>query len=136
MGVEPFLVASTINVALGQRLVRTICEHCKIPRRITDGEFASLKENIPVELLDDHRDFFMGKGCSVCHDTGYRGRMGIYEILEMSDFIREAIMRRADANEIKKIAVKNGMITLLEDGFKKAIAGQTTIEEILRVIHE
>lgn len=136
MGVEPFLVASTINVAIGQRLVRMICEHCKVPRRITAGEFDALKENIPVEVLDDHRDFFIGKGCTVCHDTGYRGRMGIYEILEMNDFIREAIMRRADAGEVKKIAVKNGMTTLLEDGFKKAVAGQTTIEEILRVIHE
>ncbi|HTP57076.1 MAG TPA: ATPase, T2SS/T4P/T4SS family [Candidatus Paceibacterota bacterium] len=136
MGVEPFLVASTVNVALGQRLVRMICPHCKAPRRITEGEFAALKETIPAELLDDHRDFFQGKGCDVCHDTGYLGRMGIYEILEVNDFIREAVMRRADAGEVKKIAIKNGMVTLLEDGFTKAIAGLTTIEEILRVIHE
>jgi type II secretory ATPase GspE/PulE/Tfp pilus assembly ATPase PilB-like protein len=136
MGIEPFLIASTVNVAIGQRLVRMICPHCKVPRRITEGEFAALKETVPAEIIDDHRDFFQGKGCSVCHDTGYLGRMGIYEILEMSDFIREAIMRRADANEVKKIAVKNGMVTLLEDGFLKAIDGRTTIEEILRVIHE
>jgi general secretion pathway protein E len=136
MGVEPFLVASTVNVALGQRLVRTICPHCKVPRRITEGEFTALKENIPIALLDDHRDFFVGKGCAICHDTGYLGRMGVYEILEVNDFIREAIMRRADAGEVKKIAVKNGMVTLLEDGFSKAVAGETTIEEILRVIHE
>ncbi len=136
MGVEPFLVASTVNVALGQRLVRTICPHCKVPRRITEGEFTALKENIPIALLDDHRDFFMGKGCAICHDTGYLGRMGVYEILEVNDFIREAIMRRADAGEVKKIAIKNGMVTLLEDGFAKALTGDTTIEEILRVIHE
>ncbi len=136
MGVEPFLVASTVNVALGQRLVRMICPHCKAPRRITEGEFTALKETIPAELLDDHRDFFQGKGCDVCHHTGYLGRMGIYEVLEVNDFIREAIMRRADAGEVKKIAVKNGMTTLLEDGFMKAVAGLTTIEEILRVIHE
>lgn len=136
MGVEPFLVASTVNVALGQRLVRMICPHCKEPRRITDGEFAALKETIPAELLDEHRDFFQGKGCDVCHHTGYLGRMGIYEVLEVNDFIREAVMRRADAGEVKKIAVKNGMVTLLEDGFAKAVAGLTTIEEILRVIHE
>jgi type II secretory ATPase GspE/PulE/Tfp pilus assembly ATPase PilB-like protein len=136
MGVEPFLVASTVNVAIGQRLVRMICEHCKIPRRITDAEFEALQENIPVAVLDDHRDFFIGKGCTICHDTGYRGRMGVYEILEMNDAIREAVMRRADAGEVKKIAVKSGMTTLLEDGFNKAVAGKTTIEEILRVIHE
>lgn len=136
MGIEPFLVASTVNVAIGQRLVRMICPSCKVARRITDGEFTALKENIPATILGDNRDFFMGKGCSVCADTGYRGRMGIYEILEMNDFVREALMRRADAGEIKKIAIKNGMTTLLEDGFKKAIAGRTTIEEILRVVHE
>lgn len=136
MGVEPFLVASTVNVAIGQRLVRTICPHCKVPRRITEAEFNSLKEHVPADILDDHHDFFIGKGCAVCHDTGYLGRIGIYEILEVNDFVREAIMRRADAGEVKKIAVKNGMTTLLEDGFKKAVAGLTTIEEILRVIHE
>ncbi|HUO75476.1 MAG TPA: ATPase, T2SS/T4P/T4SS family [Candidatus Paceibacterota bacterium] len=136
MSVEPFLVASTVNVALGQRLVRMICPHCKEPRRITEGEFSALKDTIPAELLDDHRDFFQGKGCAVCHDTGYLGRMGIYEVLEVNDFIREAVMRHADAGEVKKIAVKNGMTTLLEDGFTKAVAGLTTIEEILRVIHE
>lgn len=136
MGVEPFLVASTVNVAMGQRLLRMICQHCKVARRITEGEFNALKENIPAELLDDHHDFFQGKGCDVCHHSGYHGRMGIYEILEMNDFIREAVMRHADAGEIKKIAIKSGMTTLLEDGFRKAVAGLTTIEEILRVIHE
>lgn len=136
MGVEPFLVASTVNVAIGQRLVRMICPDCKVPRRITEGEFNALKENIPAAILDDHRNFSQGKGCAVCNHTGYRGRMGIYEIMEMNDFIREAIMRRADAGEIKKIAIKNGMTTLLEDGFKKAVEGRTTIEEILRVVHE
>ncbi|MEK7638329.1 MAG: ATPase, T2SS/T4P/T4SS family [Patescibacteria group bacterium] len=136
MGVEPFLVASTVNVAIGQRLVRTICNDCKVPRRITDGEFNALKENIPAAILDDHRNFAQGKGCAVCNHTGYRGRMGIYEVLEMNDFIREALMRRADAGEVKNIAIKNGMTTLLEDGFMKAVEGHTTIEEILRVIHE
>jgi len=136
MGIEPFLVASTVNVAIGQRLVRVICESCKVPRRITEGEFNALKENIPEEILGDHHDFFQGKGCALCGNTGYRSRIGIYEILEMNDFIREALMRRADAGEIKKIAIKSGMTTLLEDGFRKAVEGRTTIEEILRVIHE
>lgn len=136
MGVEPFLVASTINVAIGQRLVRMICEECRVPRPITEGEFSALKESVPESILDDHRNFFQGKGCAACNDTGYRGRMGIYEILEMNDFIREAVMRRADSGEVKKLAVKNGMTTLLDDGFKKALEGHTTIEEILRVIHE
>jgi len=136
MGIEPFLVASTVNVAIGQRLVRMICEHCKEPRRITDSEFQSLSEHLPKEVLADHRDFFQGKGCAECGDSGYFERMGIYEVIEVNDFIREAILRRADAGEIKKIAIKNGMTTLLMDGFKKAVAGLTTIEEIMRVIRE
>ena len=136
MGVEPFLVASTINVAIGQRLVRMICQKCKTKKRITEAEFNNLAEYIPKEVLDNHKDFYYGKGCSVCNQSGYFSRMGIYEVLEMNDFIREAIMRRADAGEVKKIAIKNGMVPLLEDGFKKALAGFTTIEEILRVVRE
>ena len=136
MGVEPFLVASTVNIAIGQRLVRMICPQCKTKKRLTDAEFDSLKDHLPIDIVDNHRDFYYGKGCAECGDTGYFSRMGLYEVLEINDFIREAIMRRADAGEIKKIAIKNGMVTLLEDGFKKAIEGLTTIEEILRVVNE
>ena len=136
MGIEPFLVASTVNVAIGQRLIRMICEHCKESIKITDAEFQALSENLPKDVMGNNRDFFHGKGCPECGDTGYFERMGIYEVIEVNDFIREAILRRADAGEIKKIAIKNGMSTLLMDGFKKALAGFTTIEEILRVIRE
>jgi len=136
MGIEPFLIASTVNIAIGQRLVRMICPQCKTKKHLTDAEFDSLKDHLSIEVVDNHRDFYYGKGCAECGDTGYFSRMGLYEILEINDFIREAIMRRADAGEIKKIAIKNGMVTLLEDGFKKAIAGLTTIEEILRVVNE
>jgi type II secretory ATPase GspE/PulE/Tfp pilus assembly ATPase PilB-like protein len=136
MGIEPFLVASTVNVAIGQRLVRTICQECRTQKRITEAEYESLAGQLTLELMADHKDFFYGKGCPACGNTGYFGRIGVYEVLEMNDFIREAIMRRADAGEIKKIAIKNGMITLIQDGFKKALAGLTTIEELLRVVHE
>jgi len=136
MGVEPFLVASTVNIAIGQRLIRMICVHCKEPKKITDSEFDNLKRNIPEEVLDNHRDFFYGKGCDKCGGSGYFDRAGIYEVMEMNDFIKEAVMRRADAGEVIKIAVKNGMTTLIEDGFQKALDGLTTIEEILRVVHE
>jgi type II secretory ATPase GspE/PulE/Tfp pilus assembly ATPase PilB-like protein len=136
MGVEPFLVASTINIAIGQRLVRVLCQSCKKKRRLTESEFQNLADIIPLEILKNHREFYFPKGCKLCGNDGYYDRMGIYEILEINDFIRDAIIRRADAGEIKKLAVKNGMITLLEDGFRKAVAGYTTIEEILRVVHE
>jgi len=136
MGVEPFLVASTVNIAIGQRLIRMICSHCKVEKKITEAEFENLKNILPEDVLEDHKDFFYGKGCPECGGSGYYDRMGLYEVLEINDFIREAIMRRADAREIKKIAEKNGMISLLEDGFQKAIDGYTTIEEILRVLNE
>ena len=136
MGIEPFLVASTINIAIGQRLVRMICPHCKTKKKLTDAEFDHLKDILPPEVIDSHRDFYYGKGCSECGDSGYFDRMGLYEVLEINDFIREAIMRRADAGEVKKIAIKNGMVPLLEDGFQKALKGFTTIEEILRVVNE
>lgn len=136
MGVEPFLVASTINVAIGQRLVRVLCQTCKAKKTLTEAEFKSLAQTIPPEILGDDKDFYEAKGCKVCNNTGYYDRMGIYEILEVNDFIRDAIIRRVDAGEIKKIAVKNGMVTLLEDGVRKARAGYTTIEEILRVVHD
>ncbi|MDO8495626.1 MAG: ATPase, T2SS/T4P/T4SS family [bacterium] len=136
MGVEPFLVASTVNVAIGQRLVRMLCQTCKYKKEITEAEFQNLVENIPAAILGKNREFYFGKGCDDCGGSGYYDRMGIYEVLEMNDFIREAVMRRADAGEVKKIAIKNGMTTLLEDGFKKALNGLTTIQEILRVVHE
>ncbi len=136
MGIEPFLVASTVNIAISQRLVRMICQNCKTKKRITDAEFDSLAEHLSVEVLDNHRDFYYGKGCEACGGSGYFDRMGIYEILEMNDFITQAIMRHADAGEIRKIAIKSGMVPILEDGFRKALAGLTTIEEILRVVRE
>lgn len=136
MKIEPFLIASTVNIAIAQRLVRKICKDCKVKKKITDAEFKSLSEVLPPEILGSHREFYEGKGCKECDDSGYKGRIGIYEILEIADEVREAIMRRADAGEIQKIAIKNGMITMLQDGFQKAVDGVTTIEEILRVIHE
>lgn len=136
MGIEPFLVASTVTIALGQRLVRMICPHCKVEKKLTEAEFENLKNILPAEIIGNHRNFYYGKGCAECGDSGYFSRMGLYEVLEVNDFIREAIMRRADAGEVKKIAVKNGMVPLLEDGFKKAVAGYTTIEEVLRVVNE
>lgn len=136
MGIEPFLIASTVNIAIGQRLVRKICPDCKMKRKLTNAEFKSLSEALPIGAIKADMEFYVGQGCAACDDSGYRGRIGIHEVLEVDDVVREAIMRRADAGEIKTIAIKRGMTTMLEDGFKKALEGVTTIEEILRVIHE
>ena len=136
MKIEPFLIASTVNVAMGQRLVRKICQDCKEERQITDAEFKSLTEVLPANLLTRGLKFYAGKGCATCEHTGYKSRIGIHEVMEMNEEIREAIMRRANSDEIQKIAVKHGTVPMLEDGFQKALIGLTTIEEILRVIHE
>ncbi len=136
LGVEPFLIASTLNIAIGQRLVRTICSDCKVKKTFTETELSALNDAFPATLLKDHKVFYKGEGCARCNHSGYKGRIGIHEVLEVDEKIRELIMRRANADEIRKSAIDNGMITMTEDGFEKAIAGVTTIEEILRVFHE
>lgn len=137
MKIEPFLLASTVNIAIGQRLVRKICSECKIKKKISEEELKSLSGALSAGFLDKKElVFYIGQGCANCNNSGYKGRIGIYEVLEMDDELRQAVVRRADASEIKKISVKNGMTPMLEDGLQKALAGVTTIEEILRVIHE
>lgn len=135
MGVPSFLVASTVNVAMGQRLVRKLCEKCKKMRKLTAAEIKSLSEVIPPDEVEG-KNFYRGEGCSVCAGTGYLGRLGIREVLEINNEVRSLIMQRASAQEIKDAAVRNGMTTMLVDGVRKAAEGLTTIEEVLRIIHE
>jgi len=135
MGIPPFLVASTVNIAMGQRLVRTVCKECKEERVLTPEEMMSVKEIIP-DLPQKSRVFYVGKGCGACDGTGYRGRIGIREMLEINEEIRQLIMNRATAQQIKEAAVKNGMTTMIQDGVQKALQGVTTLEEVLRIIHE
>ena len=133
MGVPPFLVASTVNIAMGQRLVRTICPDCRKERKLSAEEERSLKEILP-ELPSSK--FYKGEGCANCNHTGYQGRIGVREVMETNDEIRKLIMNRADAREIKNAAVRNGMMTMIQDGVSKAAQGLTTLEEVLRIIHE
>ncbi|OGI64950.1 hypothetical protein A3A95_02245 [Candidatus Nomurabacteria bacterium RIFCSPLOWO2_01_FULL_39_18] len=136
MKIESFLVASTVSVAIGQRLVRKICEKCKERKTVTDEEYKWLSETLSDQTLLQNRNYFQGKGCESCNGSGYRGRIVIAEVLVADEEIRTAILRKASASEIKQIAMKNGMTTMLVDGFKKAVLGLTTIEEVLRVTHE
>lgn len=140
MKVEPFLIASTINVVIGQRLVRKICPNCKNKKKFSVIELQALGKIVPKEILEnnilDKESFYYGEGCSQCENTGYKGRIGIFEVLEMTDATREGVMKRLDSSEIKDIAVHEGMTTLLEDGFSKARDGITTVEEVLRVTYE
>lgn len=135
MGVPPFLVASTINIAMGQRLVRRICSECKKERVMTDDDRASLGEIFP-EILTIKTPFFIGAGCAACSGKGYMGRIGVREVLEVNNDIRHLIMNHGSSQEIKEAAVKNGMTPMLKDGFIKAQQGLTSIEEVLRIINE
>lgn len=136
MGIEPFLVASTVNIAIGQRLVRKICESCKEEYRPTDAEKDRLRAVVSDKIWKAYDTFFIGKGCSVCGGSGYKGRVGIYEVLEVRDEIRDLIVSKASSDAIQTAAVKNGMTTMLEDGFAKAGRGLTSVAEVLRVIQE
>lgn len=136
MGVEPFLVASTVNVIIGQRLVRKICEFCKAPVTINRED---ILKYIPEEIILNHFgeqgviEVSEGRGCGICHGTGYSGRIGVFEVIEMSEKIKKLIMQKSDSGEIAKEAIAEGMTTLLDDGLEKVKRGITTIKEVLRV---
>ena len=136
MGVESYLAASTIHASIGQRLVRKICENCKEEKNISKAEYASMGETVPKHILDIYKKSYRGKGCSECAQSGYKRRICINEVLLVDDDIRQAILHKASANEIHRIAIENGMTPMIEDGFRKVAEGITTVEEILRVIHE
>jgi type IV pilus assembly protein PilB len=129
MGVEPFLISSTLEAVLGQRLLRSICGHCRAPYRPNDALLAEL--GVSRGDIGD-KQFFYGKGCDTCNNTGYKGRKGIYELLKVTDPIRELINERAPTVTIKQKAIELGMITLRQDGLRSIFAGDTTIEEVLR----
>ncbi len=136
MGIDAYLVASTINIAIGQRLVRKICTNCKKQSVITKAAEETLSA-VPLKTPVKQGDiFYSGAGCEACGGTGYSGRLCISEVLVADNAIREAILRKASAADLRKIAIVSGMTTMLEDGFAKARAGGTTIEEILRVVYE
>jgi type II secretory ATPase GspE/PulE/Tfp pilus assembly ATPase PilB-like protein len=136
MGVDPYLVASTVNVAIGQRLVRKICEQCREGYTLSEGEQASLNGVLLPGQLNAEQTFYRGKGCEACDGSGYAGRLGIHEVMVIDPELREAILKKASAANLKEIAKKNGMITMFADGFMKAEAGKTTIEEVLRTVNE
>lgn len=136
MKIEPFLVASTVSIAIGQRLVRKICENCKEKKSVTEQEYKRLLETVPENILSNNKEFFYGKGCRKCNDTGYKGRLVIAEVLVADESIRKTILSKGGASDIKELSIKAGMTTMLVDGFQKALKGLTTIEEVLRVTHE
>jgi len=129
MGVEPFLISSTLMGVLGQRLVRRVCRECRTPFEPTENQLAML--NLSPHDLGD-KLFYYGRGCSSCNDTGYRGRKGIFELLVISEAIRTLINDRAPTVVLRQKAVESGMVSLREDGLRSIFDGDTTIEEVVK----
>ena len=136
MGIEPFLVASTVNVIIAQRLVRKNCDMCKVKYSVKKSE---LLKDIPKEIIEkrlstsEDIEVYKGEGCKICHGTGYGGRVGIFEVLLISKDIKKLIAEKSDSDVIVSHAIENGMTTMLDDGLEKVKKGSTTIEEVLRV---
>ncbi len=132
MGIESFLIASSINAILAQRLVRVICPNCKEEYTADPEELAKLG---PDPEMFEGQKVYRGRGCGKCHHTGYKGRCGIFELLLMTPEMKSLVLKTADANAIKEKAIADGMITLRQDGAMKVFQGITTIEEVYRVSH-
>jgi type IV pilus assembly protein PilB len=129
MGVEPFLISSTLAAVLGQRLLRRICPHCRAPHQPGDALLAQLgldRRNVAGKA------FFRGIGCEGCNQTGYKGRKGIFELMPITDPLRELINERAPTVTLREKAIELGMVTLRQDGLRSICAGETTIEEVLK----
>jgi type II secretion system protein E len=134
MGIEPFLVASSVEGIVAQRLVRGLCKSCRQPVELDE---AFLKEhNFPIERLKNEGPIYEAVGCDECRGNGYKGRTGIFEILQVTDEIRPLIVAHASAAAIKQRSLEHGMRTLREDGWDKVLAGVTTVDEILRVTED
>lgn len=129
MGVKPFLITSSVAAVVGQRLVRTICSSCRVPYTPIEEEIHEFK--IEPEELKEHT-FFHGEGCSECGHTGYHGRMGLFELMEVSDEMRELILDQASTDEIQELAIREGMISMRQDGWVKICMGLSTFEEVAR----
>jgi len=149
MGVPSFLVATTVNIIVAQRLVRKICSNCIQSYNIDEETVKELEKQLDLESILKTMEkeksimsakkgiksmlFYRGKGCKQCNNSGYKGRIGIYEILENSEAISQLMLKNSSADTIKNQAIKDGMLTIVEDGFMKAKNGITTLEEVMRV---
>ncbi len=129
MGVEPFLISSTLQAVLAQRLVRTICKNCRVAYEAGEGVLSEM--GLTKEDTQD-RPFYYGKGCAECNETGYRGRKGLYELLVVTEPVRELINLRAPSGVIRAKAEELGMRTLRQDGIRNVLDGLTTVEEVLK----
>jgi type II secretory ATPase GspE/PulE/Tfp pilus assembly ATPase PilB-like protein len=129
MGLEPFLFTSSVVGVVAQRLVRKLCPLCRTPVKIPDV----LRQRFKIE--DPHATMYRGAGCKECRHTGYRGRLGVFELLAMNDQVRQAVHDRRSAGEIRQAAQATGMVALHEDAVRKVLSGVTSLEEVLRAVY-
>ena len=134
MGVEGFLLASTINVIIAQRLVRKICSSCTVKYSPKPSILKRLSLELGIDLKA--QKFYKGKGCDECGHKGYSGRIGIYEVLPITEDVRSLVIKKSTSDDIQKQAVEDGMVTMLIDGLDKVASGLTTIEEVKRAVRE
>jgi len=142
MGIEPFLITSSINLVIAQRLVRRVCPHCKEEMKVPQKLMEELKAEVALIPESNQKDreripsdfkLYYGKGCKECNH-GYRGRVGIFEVMTITPEIEELAVAKAPANDIKAAAIKNGMITMKQDGILKAFEGLTTVDEVFQAV--
>lgn len=132
MGVEPYLISATVNACLAQRLARKICTKCKAPYQVPATDLRRF--GFKAKSADEMVTLYKGEGCDACRHTGYKGRLGIYELMRVNDEIRELVVRRAPLADIREAARANGMHELKEDGLEKVLSGITTPDEVMRVV--
>jgi type II secretory ATPase GspE/PulE/Tfp pilus assembly ATPase PilB-like protein len=151
MGVPPFLIASTTNLIIAQRLVRKVCPYCKEDYHLSKKAIEDIEKQLDIPgilnklekggFIQSREDlasltFYRGKGCKKCNNSGYKGRAGVYETLEMTPEMAELTLNTTDAAALAKQTEKQGMLSLVEDGFIKAVSGVTNLEEVMRVTKE
>jgi general secretion pathway protein E len=132
MGVEDYLVASTVNGVLAQRLVRKLCVHCREPYRAMPELVAQLR----LPAADGETTLYRPRGCEQCQGSGYLGRIAILEFLGLSEEIRRLVLRRAPEQEVHRAAAEAGMQSMYEDGMRKVVQGLTSVEDVLRVTRD
>jgi general secretion pathway protein E len=134
MGVEDYLLTSTVNGILAQRLVRRLCTACRAPYEPLPEVTARLQRIAGVQA--ESPTLYRPVGCPACNETGYRGRLVIAEVLIMTDRIRKAVLGHVTATEIQRIALEEGMISMYDDGMRKALEGRTSVEDVMRVAED
>lgn len=136
MGVEPFLLASAMKMVISQRLWKRMCPHCKKPHALKESEIPKVKEYLSPIMDENVEDlvFYRWEGCDKCRGTGYKWRLGIHEVLICGDYLEPLILEKASANEMAELAIEKWMITIVQDALLKALIGETTVEEALKLI--